>query len=109
VRYTEKRGRISLSICVQEGFLLAQVKEARNLIPMDTNGLSDPYVRLKTSSCETNCNFFFLVSRSVVCEKSALLISKYNLGLDWDRTSRNNFMGSMVNSFRVSIELLLID
>nr|CDJ86982.1 Protein kinase C and C2 calcium-dependent membrane targeting domain containing protein [Haemonchus contortus] len=44
---TEKRGRISLEIVAKDEVLTIFVKEARNLIPMDPNGLSDPYVKLK--------------------------------------------------------------
>lgn len=45
--HTEKRGRIFLKIFVKNDILNITVKEARNLIPMDPNGLSDPYVKLK--------------------------------------------------------------
>lgn len=45
--HTEKRGRINLNVYVKDGVLNVHVREARNLIPMDPNGLSDPYVKIK--------------------------------------------------------------
>ena len=61
--HTERRGRIHLEVSAQEGRVLTikvgvkcfhgpsiirflKIKEARNLIPMDANGLSDPYVKV---------------------------------------------------------------
>ena len=61
--HTERRGRIHLSISVYASTLTVNIIEAkyvtkkiliifenscfRNLIPMDPNGLSDPYVKVK--------------------------------------------------------------
>ncbi|KAF2344652.1 C2 domain [Trinorchestia longiramus] len=45
--HTERRGRIFLKIQCVHNKLVCQVIEARNLIPMDPNGLSDPYVKIK--------------------------------------------------------------
>ena len=49
--HTERRGRIHLSVkCEHESKLRIEIIEARNLIPMDPNGLSDPYVKIKLLS-----------------------------------------------------------
>jgi Ca2+-dependent lipid-binding protein len=46
--HTERRGRIRLCVKFEkENKLHIEIKEARNLIPMDPNGLSDPYVKIK--------------------------------------------------------------
>ena len=61
--HTERRGRIHLEVSAQGGRVLTikggvkcchgpsiimflKIKEACNLIPMDPNGLSDPYVKV---------------------------------------------------------------
>ena len=46
--HTERRGRISLRITYErENKLIMEIIEGRILIPMDPNGLSDPYVKIK--------------------------------------------------------------
>ena len=45
--HTEKRGRIHLEVSAYDNKLTVTVLEANNLIPMDPNGLSDPYVKVK--------------------------------------------------------------
>ncbi|KAK0051722.1 prf, partial [Biomphalaria pfeifferi] len=110
--HTERRGRIHLKAVVKGSKVQIEIIEARNLCPMDPNGLADPYVKVKVIPYDTQrpklktktikaClnpvwNESFLVDVGPDDHAKRLSLEVW----DWDRTSRNDFMGSL--SFGIS-------
>jgi len=112
--HTERRGRIELTITCTKDKLTLEVIQGKNLIPLDPNGLSDPYVKARLIPEASGEGKVIKKTKTIKASlnpewKETLL---YDLKpedkdrrfivevWDWDRTSRDDFMGSL--SFGIS-------
>uniref|UniRef100_A0A5K3EKS1 Protein kinase C n=2 Tax=Mesocestoides corti TaxID=53468 RepID=A0A5K3EKS1_MESCO len=108
VDHTERRGRIQLQVHHKGGYLDVKILGAKNLTPMDPNGLADPYVKIKLSPADDNqrVKLKTKIIRSTLNpswnEEFQIALEPEDMGKrlsvevwDWDRTSRNDFMGSL--------------
>lgn len=123
--HVERRGRLNLRVSVEpehesnssddsvsQHVLKCLIRQANNLVPMDPSGSSDPYVKIKLipetkspvkrktrilrSSLNPVWDETLIINLEPGDKDRRLLIEVW----DWDRTSRNDFMGCM--SFGIS-------
>lgn len=104
---SEPRGRININVSFAKNVLTVEVKEGQNLVPMDTNGLSDPYAQVRISPDRTDKTK--KKTKTIKATLSPVWSETFTYDIkgddkekrvvievwDWDRTSRNDFMGSL--------------
>ncbi|VDP85112.1 unnamed protein product [Echinostoma caproni] len=107
VDHTERRGRINLKIMHHSSTLYVEVKEAKNLIPMDPSGSSDPYVKVKLGPGDNLSRKF--KTKTVKSSLNPVWDEAFKIPIqsqdeskrlhfevwDWDRASRDDFMGAL--------------
>ncbi|XP_063682036.1 calcium-dependent protein kinase C-like isoform X2 [Bolinopsis microptera] len=122
IDHTEKRGRMELEVTIanddsdkDEWTLHIKIKQGRNLIPMDANGFSDPYVKIKLipdpdqlykqktnvikKTLDPVWNEKFNIHGVSLVNDKRILLEVW----DWDRASRNDFMGCMSFSIKEDV------
>ncbi|EDQ86659.1 uncharacterized protein MONBRDRAFT_10752 [Monosiga brevicollis MX1] len=109
----KKRGQIKLNVSLNSNGdnvdISVEVLQAANLLPADITGLADPYVKMyiqpdpskktkqktkvvkKSLNPEWNEKFTWTLSSATKLEHRFLTIEVW----DWDRITRNDFMGAM--------------
>ncbi|KAA0197096.1 Calcium-dependent protein kinase C [Fasciolopsis buskii] len=107
VDHTERRGRIYLKITYHASAVHVEVKEAKNLIPMDPSGSSDPYVKMKLGPVDNSNRKY--KTKTVRSSLNPVWDESFKIPIqaqdeskrlhfevwDWDRTSRDDFMGAL--------------
>ena len=111
--FSEQFGRVNLYIKCQGNTLICQVIEAKNLSSEDPNGKSDPFIKTKLipdsdgnekegktkvikSNLNPTWNEILTIDLKPEDVDRRLLVECW----DWDRITRNDFMGAM--SFSIS-------
>jgi len=107
---SNKRGELQLSLCYQplEGILDVAVVKAKNLKPMDINGMSDPYVKIwliyKGKKVEKKKTYIIKRTLNPIFEEEFTFYTPMNrmretqleiTVMDYDKIGRNDTIGKV--------------